>query len=493
MSCRIVASIAVVMLILTTGSARADVTLPAIIGDSMVLQLGHELPFWGWAEPGEDVTVTISPTEAGDAQKPESATATANADGGWLVKLPARNKIGTVSVTISGKNSISLSNVLVGDVWLCSGQSNMEWPVNASQNHQVEIVESKFPSIRVFKVERSTARTPHTRVEGKWIECSPETVGDISAVGYFFGRELHQRLKRPVGLIVAALGGANCEAWISHGALKSDDEFAKILARADMAINDPNQANNPNRASVLFNGMIAPLQPFSIKGTIFYQGESNVPRAYQYRKLFPLMIADWRRGWAQGDFPFLFVQLANYVSEKTKPDHPAEPEESAWAELREAQSMTLAVPKTGMAVTIDIGEPREINPKNKQEVGRRLALSALRVAYGQDIIASGPVFKSMKVIDREIQLEFQNIGGGLVAHGETLNGFAIAGPDKKFVWATARIEKDYVVVSATEITEPVAVRYAWGDNPDCNLFNQANLPAVPFRTDNWPGVTTQSK
>jgi sialate O-acetylesterase len=490
---RIVVCIASVMLILTTTFARGDVTLPAIIGDHMVLQVRHELPIWGRAEPGEEVTVTIAPVEIGDNLKPESATAVAAADGRWQVKLSARAKPGQVGVTISGKNSIVLKNVLVGDVWLCSGQSNMEWPVGASQNHQEEILGAKFPAIRVFKVERSTALTPQTNVEGHWIECSPETVAEFSGVGYFFGRELHQRLKHPIGLIQAAFGGANCEAWVGHAALKADEDFAKILARAEQANHDLNQANNPNRASVLFNGMIAPLLPYHIKGAIWYQGESNAPRAYQYRKLFPQMIQDWRRGWGQGDFPFLFVQLANYVTDKSKPEAAVEPDESAWAELREAQSMALSVPNTGMAVTIDIGDPQDINPRNKQEVGRRLALSALHLAYGQEIVASGPVFKSQKIVGNQVQLEFDHLGGGLLARGDQLKGFAIAGNDRKFVWATARIEGDKIIVSSDKVVEPVAVRYAWSDNPEASLFNQAGLPASPFRTDDWPGTTIQNK
>ena len=374
----------------------------------------------------------------------------------------------------------------------------MEWPVKASLNHQEETAEAKYPSIRIFKVERSTARVPQSDVEGKWIECSPETVGDISAVGYFFARELHQRLKRPIGIIQAAHSGAVCEAWTSLAVLKSDPDFSQILERAEKANGDPNQANNPNRASVLYNGMIAPLQGFpmqkgfSIKGTIWYQGESNATRAYQYRKLFPLMIADWRKGWGNGDFPFLFVQLANYLPEKTKPDHPVEPEESAWAELREAQSMALAVPKTGMAVTIDIGEPRDIHPRNKQEVGRRLALTALKVAYGQDVVASGPIFKSMKIAGPQVELEFQS-DDGLVVNGEVLEGFALASADRKFVWASGRIEGDRIIVSHPEIREPVAVRYAWSDNPKGNLVNRSGLPASPFRTDDWAGVTVLNR
>jgi len=489
---RIAACFATVVLLLTTPCARGEVTLPAIISDHMVLQMGHELTIWGWAEAGEEVTVTLM-AEAGDPKATESAMTIASAEGTWSVKLPPRTKVSLVDLTIAGKNTITLTDILIGDVWVCSGQSNMEWPVNSSSNHQEEIADAKHPAIRLFKVERSTARVPQTHLEGKWIECSPESIPEFSAVAYFFGRELHQRLKRPVGLVQVALSGANCEAWTSMAALKTDDDFAKILERADKAISDPNQANNPNRASVLYNGMIAPLQPMAIKGTIWYQGESNAGRAYQYRKLFPLMITDWRRRFGQGDFPFLFVQLPNFVSEKTKPDHPAEPEESTWAELREAQSKALALPKTSMVVTIDIGDPRDIHPKNKQDIGRRLALSAMKVAYGQDVIASGPEFKSMKIVGHEAHIEFQHVGGGLVVHGDSLKGFTIAGADKRFVWATARIDGNRVIVSAPNLAEPIAVRYAWGDNPDCNLFNQSSLPAAPFRTDDWPGLTMQNK
>ena len=493
MSCRNVAFIAVLALIAATSSARGDVTLPSLIDDHMVLQMGREIPFWGWAESGEEISVTLTSKDAGENQKPETATTVTAADGRWFVKLPVRSKPGSVEVTITGKNTLTLTDVLVGDVWVCSGQSNMEWPVSASLNHQEEVSEAKYPSIRFFKVERSTARVPQDDNDGQWVECSPETIGGMSAVAYFFGRELHQRLKRPIGLVQAAHGGAICEAWTSHLALKQDEAFAKILERSERASSDPNQANNPNRASVLFNGMIAPMQQFSIKGAIWYQGESNVMRAYQYRKLFPVLINDWRRGWGQGDFPFLYVQLANYVSDKSKPDHPAEPEESAWAELREAQSAALSLPRTGMVVTTDLGEPRDIHPKNKQDVGHRLALSALKVAYGQNVVASGPELKSMKIIGPQVELEFQSIGEGLVSHGEELNGFAVAAADKKFVWATGRIEGNKVIVSCTGVLAPVAVRYAWGDNPKGNLFNRAGFPASPFRTDNWTGITAENR
>lgn len=476
-----------------TANLHADVSLPAILSDNMVVQLGQEIQFWGSAEPNEEVTVVVTPIESGNDSKPDSASAMAAADGRWLVKLPAKTKPGPLGITVSGKNTITLTNVIVGDVWLCSGQSNMEWPVNATQNHQEEIAAAKFPTLRLFKLERNTSLTPSTHLEGKWVECTPETIPDFSGVGYFFGRELHGQLKRPIGLIQAASGGASCEAWTSLAVLKSDELFAPILARAERANSDPNQANNPNRASVLYNGMIAPLLPFPIRGVIWYQGESNAPRAFQYAKLFPAMITDWRKGWKKPELPFLFVQLANYVSDKQKPDHSAEPEESAWAELREAQSKALSLPRTGMACTIDIGDARDINPRNKQDVGRRLAQVALKVAYGKKIVASGPTFKSIQVNGNEVRIEFDNVGEGLIVRGERLTGFAIAGEDKRFVWADATVDGNVVSLTSPYIAEPLAVRYAWGDNPDCNLFNREGLPAVPFRTDDWTSVTKQSR
>ena len=491
---------AIVLLILPR-SVQGEVTLPAILGDNMVLQLGREIPFWGWAESGEEITVSLScqdPLNPADTEAISTSVITA-ADGRWTAKLPAQSKPCTVEIKITGKNRLTLSNVLLGDVWLCSGQSNMEWPVSASMDHEDEIAAAEFPSIRIFKVERSTSRVPQFDLEGNWVVCSPETVGELSAVGYFFGRKLHQELKRPIGLVQAAHGGAICEAWTSLSALKADPDFSPILDRANRAANDPIQTNSPNRASVLYNGMIAPLQGFSpnhglsLKGIIWYQGESNANRAYQYRKLFPALITDWRRGWGQPELPFLYVQLANYLPDKTKPDHPDEPEESAWAELREAQSRALSVPKTGMAVTIDLGEPRDIHPKNKQEIGRRLALSAFKVAYGQDVAASGPQFKSMSVEDQQVHLDFHEASEGLVATGDELKGFAVAGADRKFVWAEAKIVGGQVRVSSARVTKPVAVRYAWGDNPESNLSNQSGLPAIPFRTDDWPTATIENR
>lgn len=469
-----------VMIALATEVARAEVKLPAVIGDYMVLQQGMELPFWGWAEPGEQVSVTV----AGKV-----IATTAAADGRWSLRHHSLSKFGPVDVLVSGKNVLTLKNVVVGDNWICSGQSNMEWRVLESTGSKEEIAAAKLPSIRLFHVERQTALEPQTDVVGRWIECSPDSVGEFSAVGYFFGRELHSRLNRPIGLIQVAYGGCGAESWVSDATLKADPIFLPLLEKTAAANRDPSQANTPNRASVLYNGVIAPLQPFAIKGVIWYQGEQNATRAQQYRTLFPTLIDDWRHTWGQGDFPFLFVQLPNFLTDKNKPDHPAEPESSAWAELRDAQRLALSAPGTGMAVTVDIGEPRDIHPKNKHEVGRRLARQALSIAYGQPILASGPLYRSMTISGSEAHIQFYHVGSGLVARGGELKGFAIAGSDQKFVWAKAVIVGNKVVVSAAQVPQPVAVRYAWADNPDCNLFNKDGLPASPFRTDDWPGVT----
>lgn len=462
------------------GVLRADVKLPAVISDHMVIQQGQEFPVWGSAEPGEQINVTI----AGKAM-----STTAAADGRWSLRSPAVTKFGPVEMTVAGKNTIVLKNVLVGDVWVCSGQSNMQWRVLESTGAKEELAAAKFPQIRLFKVERQTALVPQTDLEGRWVECSPESVGEFSAVGYYFGRELHSRINRPLGLIEAAYGGCGAESWVSDATLKSDPAYQQLLEKTAAANKDPNQANTPGRAAVLYNGVIAPLQPFAIKGAIWYQGEQNAARAHQYRTLFPAMIEDWRRTWGQGDFPFLFVQLPNYLPDKNKPDHPVEPEASAWAELRDAQRHALTAPNTGMAVTIDLGDARDIHPKNKLEVGRRLARQALSVAYGQPILSSGPLYRSMTIAGNEAHLQFYHVGGGLMARGTELKGFAIAGADQKFVWAKASIVGNKVVVSSDQVAQPVAVRYAWADNPDCNFFNKDGFPASPFRTDEWPGVT----
>ncbi|MHC4508673.1 MAG: sialate O-acetylesterase [Planctomycetota bacterium] len=508
--------LALVMLLASTGVILADVRLPAIIGDNMVLQQGRPVPVWGWADPGEQVLVSTS-------WHTMSWAVTAGQNGKWAFKMNPPKAGGPHEMTISGKNEIAVRNIMVGEVWVCSGQSNMQWAVRQATNAEQEIAEADYPNIRLFTVERSVADQAQSDCKGSWTSCSPETVPGFSAVGYFFGRELYKKLDVPIGLIHTSWGGTPAEAWTRRGALKADADFKPILERYGDAIakypqakqeherkleqwrqavekakaegkkapprpREPFGPGHHHSPSGLYNAMIAPLIPYGIQGAIWYQGESNASRAYQYRKLFPAMITNWRQDWGQGDFPFLFVQLANFKEVKSGPG------QSDWAELREAQLMTLALPNAGMAVIIDIGEADDIHPKNKQDVGRRLALWALAETYGQKLVYSGPIYTSMQAEGNRIILRFDHVGGGLAATGEEpLNGFAIAGADRKFVWADARIDGETVVVSSENVSEPVAVRYAWADNPVCNLGNKEGLPASPFRTDDWPGVTAESK
>jgi sialate O-acetylesterase len=409
------------------------------------------------------------------------AEAKADANGRWQAPLDVPAAGGPYEVHIVGKQLIRLTDVLVGEVWVCSGQSNMQWSVNQSMNPDQEKAAARYPNIRLFTVARLPSETPRDDCQGVgqggWVACGGETVAGFSAVSYFFGRKLHRELEVPVGLINTSWGGTICEAWTSRATLESDDQFAAILERSREF-----KSGQPNQASVLYNGMIRPLIPLSIRGAIWYQGESNVSRAEQYARLFPSMIRDWRRNWGQGDFPFYFVQLAPYRYRGRDPRE--------CAELWEAQLKTLAVPQTGMAVTTDIGNISDIHPKNKQEVGRRLALWALANDYGQDVVYSGPLYRQCTVEGKEIRLQFDHVGEGLVAKdGEALSHFEIAGSDQQFVPATATIDGDTVLVQCPQVAEPVAVRFAWTDTAEPNLFNKAGLPASPFRTDDFPLVT----
>ena len=500
-------------LILVSPSS-ADVKLPAIFTDNLVLQRDMPVPIWGWAASGEKVTVTLGQ---------QTKTATPNSPSGkWMLKLDAMKAGGPHTLTVAGNNTITLKNVLIGEVWVCSGQSNMAMTVNRSNNAEEEIAAAKHPEIRLISVPARGSQTPQDDFQGRWVECSPATVGGFSAAGYFFGRELHQALGMPIGLVNSSYGGSSCEAWIKRSVLEADPQYKPMLERYEKIVSqyDPEKAKavfekqraawklavqkakaagkkapKPPRLQAdprtgnqapanLYNAMLVPLIPYGIRGAIWYQGESNAGRAYQYRTLFPTMIENWRADWQQGDFPFYFVQLANFMAVKP------EPSESAWAELREAQTMTLKVPNSGQAVIIDIGEANDIHPKNKQDVGKRLALWALAKDYGKDVVYSGPVYRSMEKKGKKIVLHFDHVGGGLVAKGgEALKGFAIAGDDKEFVWADAKIAGDTVVVESPTVKAPAAVRYAWADNPVCNLSNKAGLPACPFRTDDWPGLT----
>ncbi len=512
--CSFVLGIAFGSLLIFSRSLVADVRLPAVFTDNGVLQRDMRVPVWGWAEQGEQVTVKIGE---------QSKTATPDAKTGkWTVKLDPLPAGGPHTLTVSGKNTITLKNVLVGEVWICSGQSNMQMSVRGVRGAREEIAAANYPKIRLISVPTRASATPREDFNGRWVECSPETVGGFSAAGYFFGRELLKNLEVPIGLINCSYGGSSCETWVNRSALEAEPSlkpmldrynrelaafsdgtakanYEKQLAKWKTAVADAQaagkqapkapsrpadpRANNQFPAN-LYNAMLYPVLPYGIRGAIWYQGESNAGRAYQYRTLFPTLIKSWRAEWQEGEFPFYFVQLANYMAARP------EPSDSAWAELREAQSLTLKVPATGQAVIIDIGDARDIHPKNKQDVGKRLALWALAKTYGKDVVYSGPIYKSCEIQGDKVVLSFDSLGGGLVAKGgEPLKGFAIAGSDKKFVWADARIEGDKVSVSSPQVKSPAAVRYAWADNPDCNLYNKADLPASPFRTDDWPGVT----
>jgi sialate O-acetylesterase len=483
----------------------ADVKPASMFTDNMVLQRQIKAPVWGTAEPGEKVTVTVG-TYTG--------AAVTDKDGKWMVKVGPMEAGGPFEMVVAGKNTVSIKNVLVGEVWMCSGQSNMAFGLSSATNGKEEAAKADYPGIRLFTVARVQADTPASECRGAWMECKPATAPGFSAVGYYFGKELHKELKVPVGLINSSWGGTAAEAWTSLKALKGDAEFAPILAQltrlqADYPANKakyerelvqwkdesakakaegkpaPKAPSDPSRQvwpTRLYNAMIAPVTPYGMRGAIWYQGEANAGKSYQYRKLLPTMIADWRSAWGEGDFPFLIVQLPNFMAVK------ADPSESGWAGLREAQLMTARnVPNAGLAVTIELGEANDIHPKQKEEVGRRLALVARAQVYGEKIECMGPLCAGMKVEGNRVRLSFTHVGGGLEAKGgEPLKGFAIAGADKKFVWAEARIEKDTVVVSSPTVANPVAVRYAWADNPEgCNLFNKEGLPASPFRTDDW--------
>ena len=650
------------LILVFTSVVQAEVRLPAIISDNMVLQQGTKVRIWGNATAGERVTVTF---------QNKSAETVADAQGRWQVFIGPLKSGGPAELTVKGNNTLTIKNVLVGEVWLCSGQSNMEWPLANTIGGAETVAQANYPEIRMFRVEHHTSAEPLTDLEGHWIVTTPDEAAHFSAVGYFFGRELHQRLKVPIGLINSSWGGTPAEAWTSQEALVASPDLKPILDRYASSLNMPAQAkeayaraldeweqknlyidagnkgeglgyadpststadwskmdlpqqletagllidgavwfrkvlelpeswagrdlvlnltpiddhdvtyfngkkvgsigretpnsymvprkyvvpgslvhggrnviavrvfdsageggfsrggamsiapkgaaesevislrgawdykvelalepkhpdwgsrpeavgvSNQNNPSVLYNAMIAPLVPFAIRGAIWYQGESNAGRAYQYRTLFPIMIRNWRSAWGH-EFPFYFVQLANWHANK------AEPDESDWAELREAQTMTLREPQTGMAVTIDIGDENDIHPRNKLDVGRRLAAWALAGTYNQKVIPSGPLFDRFTIEGDKVRIRFKHGVGLKTSDGGPLKGFAIAGEDRRFVWADARINGDTVIVSSPKVMKPVAVRYGWADNPIANLYNRAGFPASPFRTDDWPGVT----
>lgn len=632
--------------------SHANIKLPKIFGDNMVLQREKSIPVWGWAAPGEKVIVQLHK---------QTITTVADKNGKWMLKLLPEKAGGPYTFIAKGKNSIIYNNVLIGEVWICSGQSNMEMPIagwGKINNYEQEIEDASYPQIRHIKIPNTVSGTPQDDVEsGEWKIANPQNTGDFTATGYFFARELYKQLKVPIGLINASWGGTMVETWISREAFQQSPEFKNMIAgmpavnldsvakmrtaavlkkieaaqgalvskeeaagwsEASVNISDWPQMNLPglwesnglagldgvvwfrrlfnlrvedagkeavlelsmiddnditwvngvkvgstnaynvkrkytipagvlkegvnsiairvedtgggggvygeasdmkisfgnlqqslsgqwsyrvesallntgvgpnDYPTLLFNAMIQPLIPYAMRGAIWYQGETNAGRAYQYRKAFPLMINDWRKRWGS-NFPFYFVQLATFNA-----DNGNSKKGSTWAELREAQTQTLALPNTGMAVTTDIGNPTDIHPKNKQDVGKRLAAIALHNLYGKNIVSSGPLYQSMKLSGNKATLTFTNIGSGLVEKGNgNLSGFEVAGADKVFYPATATIVGNTVVVSSPSVAHLIAVRFGWADDAGAdNLFNKEGFPASPFRTDSWKGITEKEK
>jgi sialate O-acetylesterase len=506
-------------------SARADVKLPHLFSDGLVLQQNAVAPVWGVADPGELVAVDLNRGFGGGSL----VASKADGQGHWKVEFKDLKAGGPFMLTIKGKNEIVLKDVYIGDVWVCSGQSNMEMALQRCDQAKKDIDSSKNPKIRLFTVKKTPADTPQNEVPreekgnyGKWVECNPETVASFSGVAYYFGRDLQKARNVPIGLIHTSWGGTVAEAWASPESLAANamlkteivdpypkahelvianypkqlDKYKKDLEIHKAAVEQAKKDGktpppaprapvdpkvSPNRPSVLYNGMIHPLLPYAVKGAIWYQGEANAGRAEQYRTLFPVMIESWRKAWKNEDMPFLFVQLAPYA--KAGGD---------WPRLREAQLHTMLTLKhTGMAVTTDVGEENDIHPQKKQPVGARLAVAARALAYGESIESSGPIYKDAKFDGDQAVLSFNHLGKGLEARAEDgkLIGFSLSGEDKIFYPARAEIKGDKIVVTSDKVTKPIAARYGWAAYPAVNLYNKDGLPASPFRTDDWPAAT----
>lgn len=488
MTQRYAAIVAIALLLIGPGRAQADVTLPSILASHMVLQRDMPAPVWGWAEPGENVTVSFAS---------QMKTAAADKDGKWMVRLDAlRASDKGATLTIKGNNTIELTDVLVGEVWICSGQSNMEWSVRASANAKEEIENADHPQIRLFNVPGhivSPAPLAKLQQPGSWAACGPQSAANFSAVGYFFGRSLQKKLNVPIGLVGSNWGGTRIEPWTTLEGFESVPELTNEAAKSKQQA-QTNAKVGGGDPSAICNAMVMPLAPFAMRGAIWYQGESNGGEGISYYHKKKALVNGWRKLF-NPNLAFYWVQLANFQ----KPtDDPAGGD--GWARIREAQRMAANdIPHTGMAVIIDIGEANDIHPRNKQDAGDRLAHYALNQTYMKhDVVAAGPLFKAMKQEGGRIRLSFHHVGAGLIVGRKDglkptesvtdgkLARFAVAGADRKWHWADAVIDGDTVVVASKEVSHPVAVRYAYSMNPvGANLYNKEGLPASPFRTDDW--------
>lgn len=498
--------------------SQAELKLPAIISDHMVLQRNLANPIWGWDTPGAQITVAF----AGQTKSTQAGT-----DGRWEVKLdpqPANDQPQTITITGSDKKEIQ--DVLVGEVWMCSGQSNMGFTLAGDWNGDIDAAASNFPKLRLIKVPQVGTQELQTDFKGKWQASTPESAKNFSAVGFYFGRYVHMIVGVPVGLIDNAWGGSAAEAWVRRESLEKDPRFKSLMdstvkheaqlqseqAKADYEKQltkwkedvekdkaeqkpAPRKPGSPfdwltgnARPGNIFCGVVYPTLGYGIKGVIWYQGESNAGRAWEYGQLFPFMIEQWRKEWKQGDFPFYWVQLADFMAEK------AQPGESAWAELRESQTKTMGLPNTGQAVIIDLGEGKDIHPKNKHDVAARLVRWALAKDYGMKFKYRSPEFKNLEISGNKAILTFDCYGSSLRPFDvDQAIGFAICGEDKVWHWAKGVVQgKDKVEAWSEDVSKPIAVRYAWADHPVCNLFSSEGLPVTPFRTDNFD-MTTRPK
>ncbi|MGD9745137.1 MAG: sialate O-acetylesterase [Verrucomicrobiales bacterium] len=495
--------------------SRAELKLPVIIGDHMVLQQKQANLIWGWDTPGTEVKVTF-----GGATK----TAQAGGDGKWTVSLDAAPANATPeTLVIEGTSKREIQDVLIGEVWMCSGQSNMGFNLSSDWNAEVESLASNHPNLRLISVPQVGTQELKTDFVGQWEASTPESSRNFSAVGFFFGRYLHEILGVPVGLIDNSWGGSAAEAWIRRETIENDPRFKTLvegwkqresalqspeskakyeadLAKWKQAAEAAKAENKPaprppqspdqilggnSRPGNIFGGVVHPTLGYGIKGVIWYQGESNAPRAWEYRELFPFMIQEWRKEWKQGDFPFYWVQLADF-----KPEKP-EPGDSDWAELREAQTRTMSLPNTGECVIIDLGEGNDIHPKNKHDVSARLVRWALAKDYGIKLEPQSPTYQALKIAGNKATLTFDHVGSGLrTVDVNDVKGFAVCGEDHQWVWALAKISGNNAVeVWNDAVPAPVAVRYAWADNPVCNVVSKEGLPLTPFRTDDFPMIT----